>query len=176
MKILHVFFSSVIKPQHKFLGTTKDIRGRTQYFLERGIDCEELILKIRKEKFFLRGIKDFNLSKFDAVMVEGMYYPITLRQIKKSHPSLRVLMRAINAELLHWLHSALAAALFDSPKRVLLDIKGAVKFGLSDIRCARLTDYVLPIAEWETQRYWSWLAPKERLITMPYFLPDSYLK
>lgn len=176
MRILHVFFSSVIKPQHKFLGTTKDIRGRTQYFESRGIEYQELILKVREEKYFLDGLKQIDLGNFDVVLTEGTYFPRSVQAIKAANPRLQVLMRGINAEMYHWLHSAEAALRFDTWKRVLFDLKGAVDFGSRDILCARKADYILAIAEWETRNYWPQLAPRARLVTMPYFLPDSYLQ
>jgi len=176
MKVLHVFFSSVVNPQHRFLGTTKDIRGRTEYFLKRMIDYQELILKIRKEKYFRRGLQEIDLKKFDAVLIEGAYYPGSVRYLKTNYPHLKIIIRGINAELFHWMHSAYAAVTFDSLKRAIGDLKGVVQFGLSDIRCGRQADYVLPIAQWETLHYWNKFVPRRRLATVPYFLPDSYLK
>jgi len=176
MRVLHVFFSSVINPQHKFLGTTKDIRGHTQYFVERGIHCEELILKVRKEKYFLEGLQGADLSRFDAVFVEGTYYPKTLRHITERYPKVKLILRGINAELFHWIHSAHAALLYDTWKRVIFDLKGSAWFGLSDFRCARLADFILPISAWEAEHYWRHFVPRDRVIAVPYFLPDSYLK
>ena len=149
MRALHVFFSSVNEPQHKFLGTTKDIRGRTQYFKRRGVEYQELILKVREEKYFLNGLKQVDLRQFDVAMIEGTYFPRSLAAIKKVNPGLKVLLRAINAEILHWLHSAEAALRFDTWKRVLFDLKSTINFGLKDIRCARSADYILSIAEFQ---------------------------
>ena len=176
MKLLHVFFSSVVNPRHRFLGTTKDIRGRTQYFEERGIDYEELILKVRKEKYFLRGLERISPEEFDVALIEGTYFPETVLFLRKNYPHLRILMRGINAEIYHWTHSAHAALFFDTFHRVLFDLKGGLKFGLSDILCAHRAHYILPIAAWETRFYWRFLATSRRVVTMPYFLPDSYLK
>jgi len=175
MRVLHVFFSSVIKPQHKFLGTTKDIRGRTQYFEQRGIEYQELILKVREEKYFLEGLKRVDLSSFDAVLTEGTYFPRSVGVIKSANPRIMVLMRGINAEIFHWLHSAEAALRFDTWKRVLFDLKGTLDFGSKDILCARRADYILSIAEWESLNYWPRLEPRARVVTLPYFLPDTYL-
>lgn len=175
MRALHVFFSSVNKPQHRFLGTTKDIRGRTQYFASRGVEVQELILKVREEKYFSSGLARVDLSNFDVVVVEGTYFPATVRKIKESHPQTRVLMRGINAEILHWLHSAEAALRFDTWKRVLFDLKGTIDFGSKDILCARRADHILAIADWETRHYWSALSPRARVTTVPYFLPEGYL-
>ncbi len=175
MKALHVFFASVNKPQHRFLGTTKDIRGRTQYFAEREIEVQELILKIREERYFLDGLKQIDLQPFDFVLIEGTYFPRSVAALKAANPRVKVLMRGINAELLHWLHSAEAALRFDTWKRVFFDLKGTLDFGSKDILCARRADYILAIAEWETQHYWPKLTPRARVATLPYFLPDSYL-
>jgi glycosyltransferase involved in cell wall biosynthesis len=176
MRVLHVFKSSVVNPRHRFLGTTKDFRAHTQYLCDRKIESEELILKIPAERDFLDGVREIDASRFDALLIEGTYYPRSVGLLKKRHPRLKVLMRAINAELLHWMHSAHAALFYDSPKRVLFDVKSGLKFGLADLLCARRADAILPIAKWETEHYWRRLAPLDRLFTVPYFLPDSYLE
>ncbi len=175
LKILHVFFGSVENPVHKFLGTTKDIRGRTQYFRERSLDYEELILSVRKEKFLFRALEELDLSRFGTVFIEGTYYPRSVAYLRREYPHLKIIMRAINAELLHWLHSAYAAVRFSGARRAWADLKGLARFGTSDIRCARKADYILSIAHWETLHYWPRLAPRARIRTLPYFLPESYL-
>jgi glycosyltransferase involved in cell wall biosynthesis len=175
MRVLHAFASSVLDPRHKFLGTTKDVRGRTQYFEARGIERRELVIAARKERCFLRALDGVDLADLDAVIVEGTYFPGAISSIKDACPGLRVFARGVNAELLHWLHSARAALRHDSWKRLLFDLEGALVFGLKDLRCAVAADAILPISEWESRWYWSLLAPRDRVTTMPYFLPDSYV-
>ncbi|MBI4605409.1 MAG: glycosyltransferase [Planctomycetes bacterium] len=176
MKLLHVIFSSVVKPQDRFLGTTKDVRGHTQYLRERGIEHEELVLPVRKERCFREALEKLDPSRFDVVLTEGTYYPSVVRDLKRRHPRLRILMRGINAELLHWLHSAHAALRFDNLRRVLFDLYGAAAFGLADLRCGWHADCVLSICEWEARRYWRWATTRARVVNVPYFLPDEYLR
>lgn len=176
MRVLHLFFSSVIKPQHRFLGTTKDIRGRTQYFEERGIVYEEAVIEVRKEKYVIAELKARDLSRYDVMIWEGTYYPHSLNYLRHKAPHIRVYSRGINAEIYHWLHSMHAAFRFDSLKRTWFDFKGTVNFGLRDIKSARRADGILSICDWETQRYWNRLCVYGRAHTLPYFLPDSYLQ
>lgn len=176
MRILHVLFGSALRPEQKFLGTTKDIRGRTQYFHERGIEYEELVLDVRKEKYFRRRALEMGVDRFDVVLVEGTYFPVTMALLKKRYPQVRFLARGINAEFLHWLHSGVAAVQFDTWRRAFADLKGACSYGWKDFRCARTADAILPIADWESRWYWRCFAPRRRIVTVPYFLPEAYLK
>jgi glycosyltransferase involved in cell wall biosynthesis len=176
MRVLHVFFRSVLEPRERFLGTTKDVRGHSQYLRDRQIEREELIIEAREERCLRAGLVGIDLARLDALLIEGTYYPSAVRSLKRQHPNLRILMRGINAELFHWMHSAYAALFHDTPRRVLFDLYSAARFGLKDLLCAWRADAVLPISGWETEHYWRRLAPAARVVTVPYFVPDSYLE
>jgi SAM-dependent methyltransferase len=174
MRILHVFSRATLDPAQRFLGTTKDQRGRAQYCAERGIERRELAYETRGDAALGRELGSLDLGGFDAVFIEGTYFPAAIRRLKKRWPGLRVLARGVNAEFLHWLDSARAGRRAGSWKRILFDLKSALCFGLADLRCARGADWVLAITRWEEDRYWSSLCPRARVATLPYFLPDEY--
>jgi len=179
-KVLHVLGDKSWKPQFKFLGSTKDIVGRRDYFALRGIEVVELQVKGRHDHICLELLQQMDLSDFDAVLMEHPRYPRSMRYLRKTHPGIVLMIRGHNAELIHQLHTAWAYLQSGVGgwrwrwKRTRMTLKNVLdRFGY-DLSCARLADYVLAICDWEAERYWPWFVSRKKILVCPYFVPDSY--
>lgn len=174
MRILHVLPDTAADPKQRFLGSTKDLRGRTEYFRERGMEVEELVVPRRKDSALLPMLKARDLSGFDAVFLELPIYPASMGYLRKAHPRLKLLVRPINAEFYHHLHYIVSGLKHGYWKRTARYALFAFHRLYQDYACARRADYVLSITEWESWNYWHRLAGKGKTLTVPYFVPDSY--
>ena len=56
-KVLHILGDKSWKPQFKYLGSTKDIVGRRDYFAARGIECVEMQVKGRHDHICLEMLQ-----------------------------------------------------------------------------------------------------------------------
>lgn len=185
-KILHVVPDSLSKPNKLYLGSTKDIRGRTEYFQLREIQYDELLVQKRSDAFLLDIIQKMDLGSYDTVFFELALYPKTMAYIRKRYPKIKQVVRSINADFYHWLHYFYAPLLH--PSLALASRKAffrAVQFEWlryaferlhMDITCARRADFVFSIVEWEKDHYWKYLTNSSKVRNLPYFLPDMYAR
>ena len=107
-KVLHVLGDKSWKPQFRFLGSTKDIVGRRDYFASRGIECVEMQVKGRHDHICLEMLQAMDLADIDAVVMEHPRYPRAMRWLNETHPRIRLMIRGHNAEAIHQLHTAFA--------------------------------------------------------------------
>src|SRR3989304_7723716 len=173
--ILHIVPDSTVAPKHVYLGSTKDIRGRTEYFKERGIFFDELVLIKRKDKILLKELKKIDLNGYSAAIIECPVYPRSVRFLKKKYPRLLVVIRSINAELFHRLHYIKASLLHKQWKSLAINLFFLFKCSLADFLCANYSDVILTISDWERQNYWRYITRKNKIKYLPYFVPVSYL-
>lgn len=171
---MHVIPDSVQDPAQRYLGSTKDAFGRTEYFISRDIDYVELFVKNRKDSDLRNQLTRYNLKEFSAVIIELPVYPKSIKFLKKKYPSLKVYVRAINAEFYHDWHYVYASLKYRH-------LRLAIKYGLlsvlrlyKDVVCARYADATLSITEWESRNYWQYIVNKRKLATVPYFVPSTY--
>jgi hypothetical protein len=180
-KVLHVLGDKSWKPEYKYLGSTKDIVGRRDYFAERGIECVELQVKGRHDSVCLELLQGMDLKSFDAVLMEHPRYPKSMAYLRKAYPDLLLMIRGHNAELIHQVHTAWAylnSGVGGSKwrwKRTRITLKNVWDRFRFDVTCARQADYVLAIADWEAKRYWPLFVDRNKILTAPYFVPDSYV-
>ncbi len=174
MNILHVIPKKTTAAKNYFLGVTKDIAGRTEYFLARGLPVTRLIIDEASDDAALPLIRKQNMDSYQAVVFEYPLFPRTIRYLKNRYPALIVIVRGSNAAFIQWLHFAKAKLL------VTGDITGAIRDAFysivrfwCDYQCARYADYVLSISAWETSHYWKRITHK-RILTVPYYLPTVY--
>ena len=92
-KVLHVLGDKSWKPQYKYLGSTKDIVGRRDYFEARGIECVELLVKGRQDVHCLAALKALDLSDIDAVLMEHPRYPKAMSYLRKTYPDMIQMIR-----------------------------------------------------------------------------------
>lgn len=172
-RVLHVFMEMYTLPEHLFLGATKDIRGRTEYFKVRNISYDEFLVD-RKDNY-RRHIADrlkHKLYEYSAVILETTFSPDAVSFIRHHAPNTKVVVRSHNAELLHrwdWIRATkpwrYSARLLARPMRNFL----------FDYSCGKRADYVLSIDRWETNHYWMRFTDESKLKHVPFFLPEPYL-
>ena len=109
-KVLHVFKENLLKPKHSFLGSTKDVRGRTEYFMDRKILFEEITCPHDADRAVLEELKKRDLSGYQAIIFENLIYPRSLNYLKKNFPQIKTISRSINCEFYHQLHYAFACS------------------------------------------------------------------
>ena len=181
-KVLHVLGDKSWKPQYKYLGSTKDIVGRRDYFEARGIECEELLVKGRQDVHCLTAFQQLDFSGIDAVLMEHPRYPKAMRWLRRTHPHIVQMIRGHNAELIHQAHTSWAylKSGLAGPrwrfKRARMSARNALDRLSYDIACGRQADYVLAIADWEAEHYWPKFLARSKVLTVPYFLPQTYLE
>lgn len=172
MQVLHVFKKSYADPKHHYLGSVKDIRSRTEFFKERGHDCDELLVSFKTNYAQdLRKLPQYRWWRYDVVLLEATYSPGALRYIRSVAPRCALLVRSHNAELLHRWHWALANGFRRSSIDYLIQ---AFLNGRMDLLSGRSSDCILSIDRWETCRYWHRLLPARKTVWIPFFLPEDY--
>lgn len=178
MQILHILPHSITKPHHHYLGSTKDIRGRTEYFMSRGFRIAELVVERRSDDFLIEKFKSLQFDQYDMVFFELAIYPGAIKYLKQTVPHLARVVRPINAEFYHQLHLIRAQQFnlksLSGLNHTQLGVRTALWRLRIDIACAWAAHSVFSITEWERTKYWAYLAPGRDLYTVPYFLPHIY--
>ncbi len=180
-KILHVVPDSVAVQNNIYLGSTKDIRGRTEYFLARAIPFEELLVKSRSDQYLLEKLKAIDLEQYYAIIFDLALYPKAMKYVRTSFPNIKLIARSHNAYFYHWLHYFWASHKNSTnrySKKTLENNSQYLRLAIErlklDIICARLSDYMLTIVDWEKENYWKFLISTKKIRTLPYFLPKAY--
>lgn len=180
-KVLHILGDKSWKPQFKYLGSTKDIVGRRDYFAARGIECVEMQVKGRHDHICLEMLKAMDLSDIDAVIMEHPRYPRAMGWLREEHPRIRLMIRGHNAEAIHQLHTAYAFLTSGLSgwkwrlKRARMTLKNLWDRLRFDFASAHMADYVLSISDWESKHYWPVVTRGEKVVDVPYFVPESYV-
>ncbi|MBI2617107.1 glycosyltransferase [Candidatus Gottesmanbacteria bacterium] len=179
-RVLHIFDKPLTKPSNMFLGSTKDVRGRTEYFKARKIPVDEYWVRERSDKLLMENIEDIQFGKYTHIFFEYSRYPQSMMYIRKYFPSCRLYIRVHNAEFYHRLHQILSRGIVSFSRSFVNILKENIRSleeGFlrlkDDIICARNSDKILSISEWDSQEYWQFLGAK-KIVYLPYFLPKSY--
>src|SRR3989344_4908544 len=143
--ILHVVPSLINDPRHLFLGVTKDIRGRTEYFQNRKIKYRELVVLNKSDNYLLNKLQNLNLKRCSAVILEYPLYPKSLIFLKKNYPHLKLITRAHNAGFFQWLHYSLARLIHMKDCWFYKDLIESIKRLRLDFLSARNSDFLIPI-------------------------------
>ena len=183
-KVLHVLGDKSWRPQFKYLGSTKDIVGRRDYFASRGIQCVEMQVKGRHDHICLEMLQQMDLAGelagIDAVVMEHPRYPRAMRWLGENHPRIRLMIRGHNAEAIHQLHTAyafMASGLSGFRwrwKRARVALNNLWDRFRFDLVCGHRADYILAIADWEVEHYWPLMTRRDKVLGVPYFVPESY--
>lgn len=174
MRILHLVPATGMNATRYYLGSTKDIASRIQYFQDRMVPYEVVGLK-KIAKHSIEGLRQIPLGEFSHVLVEKNNFWSVLRYIREKAPHIKIWYRGHNAEIPHRLDhflSALPPPRLISRPRALGNI---FVFGVKDVYTAPLVDNVLAICEWEQEHYWNYLCSKSAIANVPFFLPREYL-
>ena len=171
LRVLHVFPDSALQDRHAYLGSTKDVRCRTQYFADRGLDVRELPHE-RSGRALLGAIRATDLNQYDAVLLENLVNPFAVRELRKTAPHLRIGFRPINAELLHRIDMLRSAGLSASAPQRCRDL---LVRSASDALYANWSHVIFPISDWEAEHYWQRFTTPTAVRSSPFFLSDRYL-
>lgn len=170
-KVLHVFPDSVVEPGQEHLGSTKDIRGRTQYFAERGMTVDECAHE-RSAGGMRRAVAAVDARPYDLIVVEFPLSGMAISQLRKRWPAALLLTRSANAELLHrrdWIR-----AMGPSVASTKLAVRTALNI-VAEVWAARRSDAVVSISQWESEHYWPKLTSRAKTRWLPYYVPDEHL-
>jgi len=172
--VLHVVPDSVGNAAKPFVGSTKDVRGRTEYFAERGVEVREYLSAGRSDAELLAHLQTLDLSDCDAVLFEYETYLESMTYLRQAYPHVLRLVRAHNANFLHQIDNFLGRQRMGDPVKSASDIRVAWERFDQDVRCAELADVILAITDWEAVHYWTPLAGAGRVVSVPYFLPNTF--
>lgn len=184
--VIHIIKHTATQERYFYHGSTKDILGRREYFEARGIHHVEIAPERHTDGklFGVIGSKSFALrtdamDNVDAIVIEYPRFPGSIVKLRYQFPGARIYVRSHNAELQHQFHNIAAEFQIGphgdrSVDRLKRHLGRAWRQGMGDWRCARLADGILAICDWEAEHYWSWMAPRHKIFTVPYFLPHYY--
>jgi SAM-dependent methyltransferase len=178
--VLHIQPDSIKYKDKSFLGSTKDVACRAEYFATRDIEVQTYHCTGRSDKEALIMLMDNDLSYCDAVLFEYETYLKCLAYLKDKYPSIRRVVRCHNANLPHWLDyyrgriRMLDDGVSSNYQEAISDFRRALDRFRIDCECAELADHMLSICDWETDWYWSRLVDRSKVKTVPYFLPRYY--
>lgn len=173
-KILHIYKKSYQAAKHTYLGSTKDIMSRKEYFKSRNIQVDE-ILALDKTKYdkYLKESKNIDWTKYDAVLMEMTFSPKAIKYIRQKSPGTKIIVRSHNAELLHRIHWSLAEGISKNAIKYLLQ---AIRYFHADLKFGLHADAVLSIDEWECKNYWSRISKRDNVYHVPFYITDEYEK
>jgi hypothetical protein len=180
-EILHVVGPAFAAPDLQFLGSTKDLMGRQEYLAARGFRTTTVIVASRSDERLLAYLQSRDLQEVSCIWFENLRYPRSMAYVRATAPQIVLVARAINAEFLHSLHTALAYLLMTPTSRAWRWKKCRRAFLAAfrklrlDLRCSRLATYVALINSKERRVYWHWFVSARKLLDLPYYLPDRYL-
>lgn len=183
MKILHIIPESAVLPHFHYSGSTKDILGRLQYFKERNLAYEQMVV-LRSDEMLLDNLRSRSLEEFSAFILEFPIYPKSIEFIRSVNPYAKIFTRSINAELYHKWHLFLSGMRGERNSNASLLKAFQMHFPMfqkaranlkKDYKCGKLSDTLLSITDWETRNYWRYLIGN-KVETLPYFLPEEYAR
>lgn len=170
-RVLHVFPDSVLEPSQAHLGSTKDIRGRTQYFADRGMTVDECAHE-RSPSGMKRAVAAVHHAPYDIIVVEFPLSGMAIGRLRRRWPTALLLTRSENAELLHrrdWIR-----AMGPSVSAAKLAVRTALNV-VAEVWAAHRSDAVVSISQWEAEHYWPRLTSRAKTWWLPYYVPDAYL-
>ena len=97
--ILHVVPDSINNTRKGFIGSTKDVLGRAEYFAERGYAVRQFVSPGRSDEETLAMLRGADLADCRAVVFEYEMYVHSLDFLRRTHPGIRRVVRAHNANL-----------------------------------------------------------------------------
>ena len=178
IRLLHLVPLSFVSEKHRYLGSTKDIAARVQYFEDRGL-ASDLLAHDKTLETVLDVLGSVDLSAYTHILIEKANYGELFRQLRRDAPGAKIIFRAHNAETLHRLDCARVCLMLPRTRNVAevaQHVRNVGVYGARDLSVARHVDHVLSISQWDTEHYWQYLMSKARTTTVPFFLPRQYLE
>ena len=95
VRLLHVVPKSFLSEQHRYLGSTKDIAGRVQYFQDRDLRSD-LLAHDKTMETVLSVLGSADLSAYTHVLIEKANYGAVFRHLRRKAPGAKIIFRAHN--------------------------------------------------------------------------------
>ncbi|SNR66657.1 Glycosyl transferases group 1 [Humidesulfovibrio mexicanus] len=178
--IIHIVPDSVSNAGKAYVGSTKDVACRTEFFASRGIKVSEYLCRRWADADALEHLKGADLSRCKYVVFEYETFVESLAYLKEEHPHIRRVVRAHNANLPHFVdyYRGMGRILRDKPNSMAPErfpgCGEALRRYQLDVRCTQLADVMLPICQWEATHYWSRLQGACPAVCVPYYLPEKF--
>jgi hypothetical protein len=100
--ILHVVPDSITDRRKAFIGSTKDVMGRAEYFANRAHRVRQFVSVHRSDEAALAMLRTADLTDCHTVLFEFEMYVRSLDFLRQNHPHIRRVVRAYNANLPHF--------------------------------------------------------------------------
>ncbi len=174
--VLHIVADTYVNSDYRFHGSTKDIKCREQYFLDRGIAFD--LIPHRKNYATLReSLPEADRRRYSHVLLDGSFEPQDVEYLRARYPYARLLSRSHNSELRHRKDTCMAAAGIPALEGKRRGLRKNIRVYLErDCAVARLVDCVLTIEPQSTAApYWRRMGFRGELLSAPYFLADEFL-
>lgn len=180
---LHLTRNQFLRPDLRYHGSNKDQASRQQYLRDRGFRVlTEPTFDWKYGPLIARLDADLHNDP-QVIIVEAMLHHPLMRYLRERFPRAKLLVRSHNAEVLHRLHTHTASLVMErGSKLAWLDPREAYTRGRNvfdhwryDVGAIELADHILSISEWETERYWPRIGPRNKVSTVPYFLPRDLI-
>lgn len=156
----------------KDLGSSKDILTRSKLLTDNGCNVKYLKVPNRNDVKLLSLLKQEQLSKYDAILLEHTRFPKSLRYLKNYFPKLKRLVRTHNAEFLHGIDKIKALIntygfkTITRPIYLFKLLYRAINSLYLDIKCASLSSAILSCNEIESRSYWSLFKDKASIFNV----------
>lgn len=175
LRVLHLVPLKFVSPDTKFLGSTKDISSRLQYFKDRGIPVD-LMPHNPKEPIMLEALRQVTLDEYTHILIEKGNHAKVMKYLRRQAPQAEIWFRGHNAELPHRI-DYIKAAIHSAPdrKNMKRHIENIAIYGMRDFHSARLADRVLAICDFEVKHYWNRMGLRKRAVNVPFFLTEEYV-
>lgn len=180
--LLHVVPDSINNTGKIFIGSTKDVMGRAEYFAARGHSVRRFVSVGRSDEGTLAMLRAAELDDCQAVLFEYEMYVRSLDFLRQNHPRIRRIVRAHNANLPHLVDQFRGRLRMIQARQEadFAQATSAIHLALArfrlDCACAELADAILPICRWEADHYWGQLTAAEKVVNVPYFVPHRFVE
>lgn len=173
--ILHIIPENTSVPSLNYLGSSKDIKTRTDFFKRNNISFISLktirgdrMLKAILKVVFLKLIKKEKIQIHTIYLDVPGSYGLTIKYLKKYYPDLKIIFRSHNAEGFHRFEWK-------------MQYYTGLKCYISDCLTLRHADEIHSISEYDIVNYWNKLFFSSHDVRMrkikyvPYYLTDQLL-
>ncbi|GHD49954.1 hypothetical protein GCM10017083_22960 [Thalassobaculum fulvum] len=176
---LHLTRHQFLQSDLKYHGSNKDQAARQQYLRDRGFRVVTEAVYDWRFGDLIERLDSERHADPHVIILEAMLHHPLMRYLRERFPNAKILVRSHNAEVPHRIDTHTAALLMEKGSRLAwLDPREAYTRGRNvinhwryDVGAIKLADHILSISQWETERYWPKLGPRQKVSTVPYFMP-----
>lgn len=191
LPILHLTSKKISKRNFFYLGSSKDINSRIEYF----DNSNHLVDRIEMNMSLftvIQKLKYINSKNYSNIIIE--HAPNLWIQFYLFFKFGKIIYRSHNAEFLHRLHIFFCnlnhffrGILFNNKKKTLKNLiivfyvtfiiypSHVVRYFLRDLFTSLFAKKILTNCQWETENYWKYFSQKKAITATP-FLSGKYIK